>query len=490
MESIVKLLDSRRLWLAGAFGLLAGGVSIEPKLAVLAFGCAIVAVALKWADFALGLLILALYLNLSEILTALPSSLSVVDILVLVASAAMILRLWNEKRRPTIGAPVLWALIAYMASIAATLFVADDPSLPIEKLAYTTKSIVFVVIVVLTANTPARTTKLLWGFLAAALVLGITGTFQFLSGPVDMNFGGLAEYARYVEFGSVVDPYESTDPLRLNGPIDDPNAYAQILITLVPLTWGVMLIRGPILYRILAAVAVGLVLITLVATHSRSALVTLALLSIAMLFVWHRRRIVSAIVVFVFLVSVGAALAPPSYYARLAELVEFTTNSSSDVATGDVALRGRSAEMHIAIEMALDHPVLGIGVGHYVRNFQAYSNRLGFLPRQQDRQAHSLYLEIAAERGIVGLVAFAALIFVAFRPALTARRQLLSQGRIDEARVIEAFAIALGAYLVFALVLHQAYEHYFWVTLAGLLAASRAGTTKFPGNTNESNFRY
>ncbi len=489
MESIVKLLDSRRLWLAGAFGLLAGGVSIEPKLAVLAVGCAIVAFAMKWADFALGLLILALYLNLSEIFPALPASLSVVDILVLVASAAMVLRLWNEKKRPTIGAPVLWALIAYMASIAVTIFVADDPSLPIEKLTYTTKSIVFVVIVVLTADTPARTAKLLWGFLAAALVLGITGTIQFLSGPVDMNFGGLAEYATYAEFVSG-DPHESTDPLRLNGPIDDPNAYAQILITLVPLAWGAMLIRGPIVYRILAAAAVGLVLITLLATHSRSALVTLALLSIAMLFVWHRRRIVSAIMVFVFFVSVGAALAPPSYYARLAELVEFATNSSSDVATGDVALRGRSAEMHIAAMMALDHPVLGVGVGHYVRNFQAYSNRLGFLPRQQDRQAHSLYLEIAAERGIVGSVAFATLLLVAFRPALTARRQLLSQGRIDDARVIEAFAIALGAYLVFALVLHQAYEHYFWVTLAGLLAASRAGMTKSPENSNETNSRY
>ena len=422
---MVKLFDSKRLWLAGALGLLAGGVAIEPKLSVALVGCAIAAIAIKWADFALGLMIVALYLNLSEILTGFPSPLSVVDALVLVASAAMVLRLWHEKRFPTLGAPVFWALVAYMASIAVTLFVADDPSLPIAKLAYTAKSIVFVVIVVSTANTPARTSLLLWGFLVAALILGITGTIQFLSGPDDINFGGLAEYMRYESFGPF-DPNEATDPQRLKGPIDDPNAYAQIIIALVPLAWSVMISRRPVISRVLAAAAVVFVLITLVATHSRSAVVTLAFLSIAILVVWHRHRIVSAIMAFVVLFTIGAALAPPSYYERLSELAEFAT-SPHDVATGDKALRGRSAEMRIALEMAKDYPILGIGVGHYVRNFQTYSNRLGFLPRQEDRDAHSLYLEIAAERGLVGVIAFAALLFVAFRSALSTRRLLLSK---------------------------------------------------------------
>lgn len=483
---MAKILDSKRLWLVGALGLLAGGISIEPKLSVVLLGGALIAVAIKWAEFALALMVFALYLSLSEVTSGLGAPVSTNEILILTAAGAMTLRLWRERSYPYLDGSVVLALIGYGLALTVSIFVADDPTLVVGKIEYYLKAVVILVIVVTLADTPRQTAWMLCGFLAAALVLGLTGSIQFLTGnEIDMSFGGLAEYAVVENLGPV-DPDEPLEALRLVGPLDDPNAFAQVMVCLVPLAWSVMTDRASrITSRILAAVALALVLTALVGTYSRSAVVTLFVLGVAMLFIWHRHRIVTAAIALVVLISVGAALAPDSYHARLVQLTELVTKPDG-IATGDVALRGRSAEMRLAAEMALDHPFVGVGIGHFEKNFQAYSNRFGFLPRQEDRQAHSLYLETAAEQGLVGIIAFAAVIIVVLRKALSARRQLLSCGLRNEARAIDAFLLAFGAYLVYAMVLHVSYEHYFWLIVAGLLAVSRAGMTAAQSQENNS----
>ncbi|WP_410964468.1 O-antigen ligase family protein, partial [Salmonella sp. SAL4447] len=77
-------------------------------------------------------------------------------------------------------------------------------------------------------------------------------------------------------------------------------------------------------------------------------------------------------------------------------------------------------------------PLLGVGPGNYQHNFQTYSRRLDLWPRQEDRQAHSLYLEIAAERGVIGLAGFALLALFVGSRGWIASRALHQSGR-DEA---------------------------------------------------------
>ena len=62
-----------------------------------------------------------------------------------------------------------------------------------------------------------------------------------------------------------------------------------------------------------------------------------------------------------------------------------------------------------------DHPVLGIELENYPLHFQDYVQKLNLPSRRENRKSHSLYLQIAAERGVFGLASFAIVIAVALR---------------------------------------------------------------------------
>ena len=88
-----------------------------------------------------------------------------------------------------------------------------------------------------------------------------------------------------------------------------------------------------------------------------------------------------------------------------------------------------------------------------------------------DRFAHSLYLEIAAQNGIPGLICFLAIVVVTLRELLLARR--LCAARYPQlANMASGFFLAIVVYLSTGLFLHLTYARYFWLILA--LAAAAA----------------
>src|SRR5204862_5144434 len=91
-----------------------------------------------------------------------------------------------------------------------------------------------------------------------------------------------------------------------------------------------------------------------------------------------------------------------------------------------------------------------------------------------DRQyPHSLYVELAAENGLVGLVCFGAAMAAAFASLIRSRRALLSRGNDGAALLVASISIALAGYLVSSLVLHSAYQRYLWLLLAFVPAIAR-----------------
>lgn len=123
----------------------------------------------------------------------------------------------------------------------------------------------------------------------------------------------------------------------------------------------------------------------------------------------------------------------------------------------------------------MDHPILGIGFDNYANNYLNYSVRLGLDPRNTERSAHSLYLEVLAEQGILGFIMFVFVLYSVFS-SLTKANQILNKLGLDgEADLALAFEIGFIGYLVSAVFIHGAYPRNLWLLIGiGLSALQMA----------------
>ncbi len=113
----------------------------------------------------------------------------------------------------------------------------------------------------------------------------------------------------------------------------------------------------------------------------------------------------------------------PDYVLRIASLGTVTgaTDSEADV---DGAIRGRTTEALAAINVFVDHPVVGVGPNRFFREFsQIEANKLGLKRLDTNRRAHNLYLELAADQGVLGLGAFGLIMGTTIVQLLAARRR-------------------------------------------------------------------
>jgi O-antigen ligase len=203
----------------------------------------------------------------------------------------------------------------------------------------------------------------------------------------------------------------------------------------------------------------------IVFTYSRGSLVALAMCCVPMLIWVPRRRLVPALLVAGLAGVLATAFVLPSdYVKRLSALTQVFSAAQGHVPQ-DSALRGRLSEVTSAAMMFGDHPVVGIGYGNFEIHYPRYAQQLGLDARREERQAHSLYLEIAAETGIVGMLAFAALVVGTLAGAVRARRSLGESGDVDGYHLATGFAIALLGYLAGSIFLHLTYPRYFWLLI-------------------------
>jgi hypothetical protein len=97
--------------------------------------------------------------------------------------------------------------------------------------------------------------------------------------------------------------------------------------------------------------------------------------------------------------------------------------------------------------------------------FQGYTLRLNTMPRGEKRDAHSLYLEIAAEKGIVGLSVFALVLWIAVRNLWRARAAFLEAELHEYKGITEALGLGLFGFLLAGVFLHLSYPQYFWLLI-------------------------
>jgi len=163
--------------------------------------------------------------------------------------------------------------------------------------------------------------------------------------------------------------------------------------------------------------------VALLASWSRGGWLGAAAGVTAMLYFLPRRRWLGALLVLVLLLAgwgaLESGLVPESIAGRLtgfADYVQFQDARGVDITPANYAVLERMAHWQAALNMANAHPWLGVGLGNYEAAYADYAlinwpYALG--------HAHNYYLNILAETGILGLVAY--LGFWAAVIALTAR---------------------------------------------------------------------
>ena len=168
------------------------------------------------------------------------------------------------------------------------------------------------------------------------------------------------------------------------------------------------------------------------------------------------------------LLTAVVLLAFPHYLIRISSLEKITSLSTAETTTDgpDSAIVGRQTENLAAWNTFLDHPITGVGPGVYFHEYsREYANRLGIRYLESDRRGHSLYLEMAADIGMIGFAAFVAMVGAAL---ILLHRATRYWRRLDPERSMIASSIFFGlvAYLASAAFLHLSYQRYFWIVLA------------------------
>ncbi|MDX1622827.1 MAG: O-antigen ligase family protein [Gemmatimonadota bacterium] len=425
--------------------------------------------AVAWAvierpGFGLCVLVALVWLNLSEVLVRYHGAPSVLQLLAVPLAVAA----WASPREPMESHPLTRPLTALLAGWLLFLLLsttwAPDTGFADERVLETGKAFLVFALVGALAVTRRRLVAAAWVAVASGTALAGLGLFQIASGSFDREFGGLARVKDAQIWGDVFEG-------RIAGPLGDPNYFAHILLVLVP----VALVLGRHARtrsrrwtaRGMAAVLVAGTL----ATYSRGGMLALAVvigLTLLLLRVDPRRILAGAVAA----ALVGILFLPADVLRRLETLGQILPGQGTEeVLDPDSSFEKRKLVTAVAWREFVENPILGVGAGNYSVHFDRHAARIGSAAREYDepdarQYPHNLYLEIAAETGVVGLTLFLGALGAAFVALRRARRRFERAGDRAAADLAGAFAIALTGYLVSSLFLHGDFQRYLWVLLA------------------------
>ncbi len=362
-----------------------------------------------------------------------PLSLTATDLLVAALTAAWFARMTAQRRiivsRPTLLVP----LIAFLGAISFSSLASTSLAPAVKEISKWAQ--VLVVYLFITQCLDQRWAR----WVIAALILAgsaeaLTGIYQFVRrvGPE-----GFLLFGRF---------------MRAYGHFDQPNPFAGYLGLSLPLAYALSweavsscrkptprasnqlgpeatsFILGP---RIPACLlGLGLVVSFLlmaaaaVMSWSRGAWVGIAAALTVVTVVRSRSALMltlaGAIALTYVLAVGGAAYLPPSLLQRVSDFFPYIGGvdvQATQVDDANFAVLERMAHWQAALGMFGDHPWTGVGIGNYAVAYPRYA-----LGRWQDPlgHAHNYYLNVAAETGLVGLLAFLALLASCFVHTLRA----------------------------------------------------------------------
>jgi O-antigen ligase len=248
------------------------------------------------------------------------------------------------------------------------------------------------------------------------------------------------------------------DGSRLAGALGDPNETAAVMVAAAALAVALGAAERRSRRLRWASFATALAaLVGLAATASRGGLIALGLTFVAAVLMagrWRRHAAIAAGVGAVLIVGWFVLLAPASSRSHL-----------SNLQTGRTTLwtvAGRTIEAN---------PILGVGNDNFSVASSRYLIRPGVTTAADQivttpKVAHSIYLEIWADLGVVGLLLFAGLVVITLRAGVLAAARFRADGRRAEEILARGVVVAIVAMLAADIFLSDLYSKQLFLLLA------------------------
>lgn len=295
--------------------------------------------------------------------------------------------------------------------------------------------------------------RLIWVLLLSGIFLGSLNTYQAFTGTFENNYWGYSK----AEHSQIVG---ETNDWRSGGPGFGPNGFAQIMVVLVPLALERMWNEKKPILKIFAGWALVVCTLSVFYTYSRSAFIGLVAVLVAMA-IYHRIKFTTMLLTVLLFIVIQSYM-PAQYTDRLLTLTDFLPGNDTNQ-TVDYSFRGRMSENLAAWRMFLDNPIFGVGMHNYGVNYQTYSREIGLDSRREERTPHNLYLEIASELGLLGVIWLCVFLWMVARGLQQARNSLRNSGLQEYDELLVAIGISLFGFLITSIYQHLAYPRYFWL---------------------------
>lgn len=404
--------------------------------------------------------------NVAQIIGGRPASLLVRGSIGL-GILAIALALRDPAMRSRVNRGALWCVLLAACFLGTQLLAvlgSENLEASMGQMRSNTLVCVFLVVVLVLIQLTGRP----WAVAAAIVVtLAVLSLLCFVN---QFGFGGTQTFGG---FAKVTQPPAGLSNIpRYGGPTTDANFWGRQLIIGLPLATALVsraLRSGDRRAALGWSVALAALLGGVYLTQSRGAIIS----ALVVLFIWAwvsggrtktralRSLPLAAVVLFV-----------PGIGDRIWELLGFFTSSSPYHQAVDSSVVGRTAAQEMAWAMFRDRPIFGFGPGTFLSEIPNYggSTPTAILhPSRSADAAHNLYLQLAADSGLVGIFGFIAFVG-GFMWIVAARAVRVPPSETADRPLAVALLAGTIGWLIASAFLHLAYFR----TLAIVLALAGA----------------
>jgi O-antigen ligase len=248
---------------------------------------------------------------------------------------------------------------------------------------------------------------------------------------------------------------------RISAGSYDPNDLAFLMVCALPFAvFGFFEEKG--IKKLLLLLCMGLLTSTVIFTHSRGGFIGLIIVGgITLLKIFKRKKGAAVLFLGVFTL-LFTLLNPAGYWERMATIAEpgddYNVNSPA----------GRIKVWEKGVKFMIENPFTGIGVGNFTTAEGLSHRDIGGMWVT----AHNSFVEIGAELGFGGLIAFLLFFYFALRG--------LKRIDIPDSKtrtIVESLRVSLWGYIIGGFFLSQAYAPIFYL-LAGMVVCIRQVSKK------------